>query len=57
MTITLTPPLTLKVSKKEFFKAMRYLGLGVPQEEADALYDSFDPDGGGSIDYAELNKV
>ena len=45
------------MSKKEFFKAMRYLGLGVPQEEADALYDSFDPDGGGSIDYAELNKA
>ena len=36
---------------------MRMLGLGVAKDEADALYDTFDPDGGGSIDYSELNKA
>eukprot|EP00964_Phaeocystis_antarctica_P155487 scaffold124713_cov36-Phaeocystis_antarctica.AAC.1 len=46
-----------KVSKKEFRKAMVALGLKVPKKDADALFDTFDPDGGGSIDYNELNKA
>ena len=39
----------------EFRKAMVELGLEVPVEEVDGLFDSFDPDGGGSIEYAELS--
>ena len=46
-----------RVSKKEFRKAMRMLGLNVPRHDVDALFDTFDPDGGGSIDYGELNKA
>ena len=29
----------------------------VSKEEVDALFDSFDPDGSGSINYNELNKA
>ena len=39
------------MSKKEFRKAMSALGLNVPRKDADGLFDTFDPDGGGSIDY------
>ncbi len=46
-----------KVTKMEFRKAMAELGLEVPVEEVDGLFDSFDPDGGGSIEYAELSVV
>ena len=46
-----------KVSKKEFRKAMAALGLKVGRKDADALFDTFDPDGGGSIDYKELQKA
>ena len=46
-----------KVSKKEFRKAMVALGVDVPRKDVDALFDAFDPDGGGSIDYSELNKA
>ena len=28
-----------------------------PQAASDGLFDSFDPDGGGSIEYNELNKA
>jgi hypothetical protein len=45
------------VSKNEFRKAMKMLGLSVPRHDVDALFDTFDPDGGGSIDYGELNKA
>ena len=46
-----------KVSQKEFRKAMAALGLKVGRKDADALFDTFDPDGGGSIDYKELQKA
>ena len=45
------------MSKKEFRKAMSALGLNVPRKDADGLFDTFDPDGGGSIDYKELQKA
>ena len=45
------------VSKKEFRKAMKFLGVDASKEELDMLFDTFDPDGGGSIDYNELNKA
>ena len=47
-----------KVSKKEFRRALPMLGLkGVPAADADALFDSLDPDGSGEIEYKELNKL
>ena len=46
-----------RVDKKEFRKAMKALGLDVPRKEVDGLFDTFDPDGGGSIEYGELNKA
>ena len=45
------------VSKKEFRRAMPLLGLEVPRAEVDALFDSWDPDGSGSLEIPELNKV
>ena len=36
---------------------MSALGLNVPRKDADGLFDTFDPDGGGSIDYKELQKA
>ena len=45
------------VSKKEFRRALPLLGLSAEKASADALYDSFDPDRSGSIDYKELAKV
>ena len=45
------------VSKKEFRKAMPKLGFDVPAKDVDVLFDSFDPDGSGSIDFTELKKM
>ena len=45
------------ISKKEFRQAMPALGLNVDRSHADALFDSFDPDGSGTIEYHELNKL
>ena len=36
---------------------MPILGLEAPKKEIDALFDQFDPDGGGSITYDELKKA
>ena len=46
-----------EVSREEFRKAMPMLGLDVPRVAVDALFDSFDKDGGGSIDYKEMSKM
>ena len=45
------------VSKKEFRKAMPMLGLDVPAEDVDALFDSCDPDGSGMLELNELTRV
>ena len=45
------------VSKQEFRKALPMLGLQVPRQEVDALFDSFDPDGSGLLELKELNKL
>ena len=45
-----------EVNKDEFRKAMPLLGLHVPRADVDALFDSFDADGGGTISFRELNK-
>ena len=44
------------VSKKEFRKAMPELGLDVPVDIIDALFDSWDPDGSGSITLREVTR-
>ena len=44
------------VSKVEFRKALSVLGLEIPREDADALFDSFDADGGGTVEFSELSK-
>ncbi len=36
---------------------MPLLGLEVPKAEVDALFDSWDTDGGGAISYDELKKL
>ena len=36
---------------------MPILGLDTPKKEVDALFNQFDPDGGGSITYDELKKA
>ena len=45
------------VSKKEFRKAVTSMGLTATPGEADALYDLFDPDKSGAIDYREMKKI
>ena len=35
------------VSKKEFGKALRAIGVTAPKEEIDELFESFDVDGSG----------
>jgi len=45
------------ISKHEFAKAMAPLGIQVSKEEAGALFDAFDPDGSGAIEYRELDQL
>ena len=45
------------VSKREFRKGMKTLGLEVPKEDVNKLFDSWDPDGSGSLEFQELNKI
>ena len=44
------------VSKAEFRRAMPMLGLQVAAADADALFDSFDADKGGTLEYGEISK-
>ena len=37
--------------------AIPLLGLDAPAAEVDALFDTWDPDGSGSIDFKELQKI
>ena len=36
---------------------MPKLGLKAPRKEIDALFDEFDPDGSGEVDFRGLNKA
>ena len=36
---------------------MPALGLDVPKRDIDKLFDEWDSDGGGSIDFKELQKI
>jgi len=45
-----------KVSKKEFAMAMVALGYDAPRTDVDAVFDSFDSDRSGYIEYGELKR-
>ena len=45
------------MSKKEFGKILPLLGVEAPPEAISALFDSFDPDGSGTIEYQELSQI
>jgi len=45
------------VSKAEFVKAMAALGIEASPSETGALFDQFDPDGSGTIEYKELHAL
>lgn len=45
------------IDKEEFFKGITALGVDVVRHDADELFDQFDVDLGGTIEYKELNKL
>eukprot|EP00964_Phaeocystis_antarctica_P124064 scaffold87760_cov54-Phaeocystis_antarctica.AAC.1 len=45
------------VSKAEFVRSLPQLGLQATNEEGGALFDTFDPDGSGTIELKELEKL
>ena len=40
-----------EITRKEFRAAMLRMQLEVPQPDVDSLFDSWDPSGGGTIDF------
>lgn len=45
------------IDRKEFHRAIRALGFDAPRSEVDQLFNTYDKDGGGSIEYNEMNKM
>jgi len=45
------------ISKVEFFQALVALGYDITRQEASEVFDSFDNDGSGKIDFREMNKL
>ena len=45
------------VNKGEFRRAVQLLGLHADPSSIDSLFDSFDPDASGTIDFRELNTL
>ena len=45
-----------QIDKQEFGDAIAALGCDAPREETDALFEKFDKDSSGLIDYRELQK-
>ena len=43
------------INREEFHTAMPLLGLHVAREHVDKLFDLFDPDRSGEIEYREFN--
>ena len=43
--------------RQEFHKAMPMLGFDAPKKDVDALFDSWDRDGGGSLELKELQRA
>ena len=46
-----------QISKKEFRKAMPMLGMDLPTKAIDELFDQYDPDKSGVMEFAELQKM
>jgi hypothetical protein len=46
-----------RIGIKELRRAVLALGYDVPREAVSALFDTMDTDGGGQIDYKEMNKA
>ena len=45
------------MSRKEFHKAMPLLGFEASKKDIDELFNSWDSDGGGSLDFKELRRI
>ena len=45
------------IDKKEFKKALTGLGVEIDDSHLTRLFELFDPDGSGTIDYDELNHL
>lgn len=45
------------ISRSEFIKGMAPLGIIVAPEDSGSLFDDFDEDGSGQIEYHELNRM
>jgi len=46
-----------EISKKEFRKAMPKLGFNLPPDLIDEVFDGYDLDGSGVMDFKELQKM
>ena len=46
-----------QISKKEFQKAMPLLGMDLPVKAINDLFDQYDPDKSGVMEFAELQKM
>ena len=44
------------ISREEFHRAMAVIQLDAPQTDIDALFDCWDPDGSGEIEFNEMYK-
>jgi len=45
------------IDRSEFRRAMRAMGLQAPTASIDAIFNEFDADKGGEIDFRELNRI
>ena len=46
-----------QISLPEFATAMKDLGCGLAKPQMEALFKEWDRDGGGSIDYKEMQRI
>ena len=46
-----------EISRREFHEAMPKLGLEVSKKAIDELFDQWDSDGGGSLEFKELQRI
>ena len=46
-----------KAAHVAIFTAFDHTGFDASKKDIDALFDSWDPDGGGSIDFKELQRA
>ena len=46
-----------EISRKEFRQAMPKLGMHLPDDVVNSIFDQYDPDGSGKMDFKELQKM